>query len=326
MSDTSKPITHVFDQTNGVVEGLEGESDGTVTGESSSSAERDDTGLVPGEDQPQAYDRPRDTSTIPLRDSGGETPPVGSDTTASTATATAGAQAPADQEESGVEHTFAVDRAGATTDEGPTADDTVGAGAAEYGAATEPVGNEAPGADSPTGISESTAASRESASSYDEGRADAARVTSPSTAVPVQRDDEGVTTTDAYDRGPAAEVGSNDRDDSTADTAGTSVAASSVADPTTSEPDADRTTAPDAQEQTAPSSLASLIGDDSIGHVFDQTNGVIDGIDGDSDGTAAADEESTADRHGLNEPNPVGQQDAFHDDHYGATDGRDPNP
>lgn len=42
--------------------------------------------------------------------------------------------------------------------------------------------------------------------------------------------------------------------------------------------------------------LADLIGDDSIGHVFDQTNGVIDGLDGDSDGTADSDVHAAAER------------------------------
>jgi hypothetical protein len=43
--------------------------------------------------------------------------------------------------------------------------------------------------------------------------------------------------------------------------------------------------------------LAALAGDDdSIGHVFDQTNGVIDGLEGDSDGSAEGDEHSAAER------------------------------
>jgi hypothetical protein len=37
-------------------------------------------------------------------------------------------------------------------------------------------------------------------------------------------------------------------------------------------------------------------GDDSIGHVFDQTNGVVEGIDGDSDGTAQSDVLSSEER------------------------------
>ena len=56
--------------------------------------------------------------------------------------------------------------------------------------------------------------------------------------------------------------------------------------------------APGAPEApSAPSGgLADLIGDPSIGHVFDQTNGVIDRLDGDSDGTADSDDLSSAER------------------------------
>jgi hypothetical protein len=43
------------------------------------------------------------------------------------------------------------------------------------------------------------------------------------------------------------------------------------------------------------SSLADL-DDESIGHVFDQTNGLADGLDGDSDGTADSDAKSDAER------------------------------
>ncbi|GAA4755529.1 hypothetical protein GCM10025783_30870 [Amnibacterium soli] len=42
--------------------------------------------------------------------------------------------------------------------------------------------------------------------------------------------------------------------------------------------------------------LADIDDDGSIGHVFDQTNGVIEGVDGDSDGTAASDVRSGAER------------------------------
>jgi hypothetical protein len=42
--------------------------------------------------------------------------------------------------------------------------------------------------------------------------------------------------------------------------------------------------------------LASPAGDDSIGHVFDQTNGIVEGLDGDSDGSAEGDELSSAER------------------------------
>ena len=53
--------------------------------------------------------------------------------------------------------------------------------------------------------------------------------------------------------------------------------------------------------------LAALADDDdSIGHVFDQTNGVIEGVEGDSDGTAESDVRSAAER---GDENP----DLFHD-------------
>ena len=60
------------------------------------------------------------------------------------------------------------------------------------------------------------------------------------------------------------------------------------------------------------------------GHVFDQTNGLAEGLEGDSDGTAEGDEVSDGERDGR--VNPIGQQDAFTEDHYGADEGRDPNP
>ena len=41
---------------------------------------------------------------------------------------------------------------------------------------------------------------------------------------------------------------------------------------------------------------AALADDDSIGHVFDQTNGVIEGLDGDSDETAESDVRSASER------------------------------
>jgi len=44
------------------------------------------------------------------------------------------------------------------------------------------------------------------------------------------------------------------------------------------------------------SGLGSALGDDSIGHVFDQTNGVVEGLEGDSDGTADSDELSRSER------------------------------
>lgn len=64
------------------------------------------------------------------------------------------------------------------------------------------------------------------------------------------------------------------------------------------------------------------LSDDSVGHVFDQTNGVIDGIDGDSDGTADSDAASAAQRReeprGVAEVDPLGTDDSARQ--------RDPNP
>jgi hypothetical protein len=61
-------------------------------------------------------------------------------------------------------------------------------------------------------------------------------------------------------------------------------------------------TAPGAPEAPAPPTggLAALADDGSIGHVFDQTNGVIDGLGGDSDGTVDSDERSGAERGAEN--------------------------
>jgi hypothetical protein len=56
--------------------------------------------------------------------------------------------------------------------------------------------------------------------------------------------------------------------------------------------------------------LADIDDDGSIGHVFDQTNGVIEGVDGDSDGTAASDVSSDAERTGggtLDGAEPLGR-------------------
>ena len=56
--------------------------------------------------------------------------------------------------------------------------------------------------------------------------------------------------------------------------------------------------------------LADIDDDGSIGHVFDQTNGVIEGVDGDSDGTAASDVHSGAERDGggtLDGAEPLGR-------------------
>lgn len=50
-------------------------------------------------------------------------------------------------------------------------------------------------------------------------------------------------------------------------------------------------------EGTERHGLADIDDDGSIGHVFDQTNGVIEGADGDSDGTAESDVYSGAERN-----------------------------
>ena len=41
------------------------------------------------------------------------------------------------------------------------------------------------------------------------------------------------------------------------------------------------------------------------GHLFDQTNGMADGLEGDSDGTAESDEASAADRADERDQDPV---------------------
>ncbi|PZE86900.1 hypothetical protein [Curtobacterium sp. MCBD17_032] len=56
----------------------------------------------------------------------------------------------------------------------------------------------------------------------------------------------------------------------------------------------DKDTNPDRDAEQR-SSLADL-DDESIGHVFDQTNGLADGLTGDSDGVAGDDDASDADR------------------------------
>lgn len=50
-------------------------------------------------------------------------------------------------------------------------------------------------------------------------------------------------------------------------------------------------------DRTEHHSLADIDDDGSIGHVFDQTNGVIENADGDSDGTAESDVYSGAERN-----------------------------
>ena len=66
---------------------------------------------------------------------------------------------------------------------------------------------------------------------------------------------------------------------------GTAVAATAVDSPSTS--------ADAAEPQRGRS---ALVDDASIAHVFDQTNGVVEGLDGDSDGSAASDELSSGER------------------------------
>jgi hypothetical protein len=55
----------------------------------------------------------------------------------------------------------------------------------------------------------------------------------------------------------------------------------------------DKHTDPDGHQDSG--SLADL-NDESIGHTFDQTNGLADGLNGDSDGTADSDAASDAER------------------------------
>ncbi len=58
--------------------------------------------------------------------------------------------------------------------------------------------------------------------------------------------------------------------------------------------------APGAPEAPGAPSSRITSGDD-LGHVFDQTNGVVEGLDGDSDGTADSDDLSSAER-GVENP------------------------
>lgn len=259
MSDTTNPITHVFDQTNGVIEGLDGESDGTAGSEVSSAADRGDDAAVPGDRETRAGD----ASTTADRDAAA---PSGAadrreDRSVGTADRDRDGVATASSEQS--EHTFAVDASGDAVEEGATStDERTGHPAHRAGGAV--------------------------------------------TAVAADRADDRDRTVDAVEGGGAAAARSSDRDV-----------------PDVSESSA--TTRTPTEADRAPATGAGAA-DDSIGHVFDQTNGVVEGLEGESDGTAEGDEDSAGDRRGLNEPNPVGQQDAFKDDHYGAEDGTDRNP
>lgn len=58
------------------------------------------------------------------------------------------------------------------------------------------------------------------------------------------------------------------------------------------------------------------------GHVFDQTNGLADGLEGESDGSAAGEERSAADRDA--EDGSVGRDGLVEDDRSGAEDVDDP--
>jgi len=59
---------------------------------------------------------------------------------------------------------------------------------------------------------------------------------------------------------------------------------------------------------------------------FDQTNGLAGNLEGESDGSADAEERSEGDRNPDVHPRPVGAQDTFRTDHYGEKDGVDPDP
>lgn len=61
---------------------------------------------------------------------------------------------------------------------------------------------------------------------------------------------------------------------------------------------------------------------DDAGHVFDQTNGLADGLEGESDGSAAGDELSDADRG--REDGSVGRDGLVEGDRSGAEDVDDP--
>jgi hypothetical protein len=63
-----------------------------------------------------------------------------------------------------------------------------------------------------------------------------------------------------------------------------------------SDPGAPEAPAAPERPQAPSGGLAALADDPDVGHVFDQTNGVIDGLDGDSDGTAESDVLSAGER------------------------------
>jgi hypothetical protein len=65
------------------------------------------------------------------------------------------------------------------------------------------------------------------------------------------------------------------------------------------------------------------VDDDAIGHVFDQTNGVVAGLDGDSDGTAESDR---LDLGARDRENATFDTAEVYGDDDGVADLRDPNP
>lgn len=314
MSDPSdESITHVFDQTNGVIERADGESDGTAASDTASAGDRTgDDAAGPLADE--------DAAAAPAATSGSGASSASSSSTASTASSSASTtdDAAADDRSSeprpatlrgdrsseagadyaptsdlplpgdggrgadeGAEHTYAVDAGGTATDEG----------------ATRPAEDSGSYSDAPEVAA---------LSATDDGR-DETTTRAERSDAPVDDASRSGRLADAYETGPTREAAVAGGSSATAAVAATSASAGGGG-------------GAESRASSGPSD------DDSIGHVFDQTNGVIDGLDGDSDGTELSDEESAADREGLNEPNPVGQQDAWHDDHYGESDGRDPNP
>ena len=110
---------------------------------------------------------------------------------------------------------------------------------------------------------------------------------SPASAAPSNTvDEDEIASADAV---AAAGPGPQAEGFSTA--AGSSSHGTAVAATPAPSADADSAAAEEPQQ-----GLSALIGDDSIAHVFDQTNGVIEGVDGDSDGTAGSDVLSRGER------------------------------
>ncbi len=62
------------------------------------------------------------------------------------------------------------------------------------------------------------------------------------------------------------------------------------------------------------------------GHLFDQTNGVVEGLDGDADGTAGSDTSSTADRELDADPDGIDQgSELLTEGRSGTAEGTDPD-